>query len=594
MSHNLLSFSKIITQKEIAQNEKERIKSKCFQIKNRSKNSFIGNMTQYQKSLKSSNNKKRVRYQQNNNLPQLSTKDSYNVKSISNSFDESSLSIPTRKNNSIIKIEHKNDVLNYVNLSKEIPSRNKEINEIKIICNTVKGSSNESETSSIERHIKSKVNTGLLNQMNNYSESSLNCLEINESNNQMHSNNSIIEQCYLPLNNNNEEQNKIGKKFLCNSKSNKYEMSYKYINDELIDSFVDKSKKNHNKDSINLLDYNFISSLNSKSKELPAIKKSSLLSLSDFSVYYLFSFCYDMFNVFNSDENCIFRKKLYYSLNKTMRPFLSEFQKRYMKVLHLESHKYEFNNFYKNNKIFPIFEIVLITKLISPEKNTCYTIKYSYKIKEQIYNHYYKFDTNSNNNITWISSEQDSKFSPKRFCQFQPIFPFKTGDFLHFHITLFSNNGMVNPLSIHWGEYTKSVIPKEFYQKKLSKSPINFNPFRANECEKMVLFWEKEKCISNKKNIDIIKKELEKFFIIENIEYSTTKIYNFFKIYLNPKYIGLIPKNRYINSNIEILNKNEPISKEVQNLCTVDVLNNRSIIYLRINTKLILYIINYK
>ena len=112
-----------------------------------------------------------------------------------------------------------------------------------------------------------------------------------------------------------------------------------------------------------------------------------------------------------------------------------------MKVLHLESHKYEFNNFYKNNTIFPIFEIVLITKLISPEKNTCYTIKYSYKINEQIYNHYYKFDTNSNNNITWISSEQDSKFSPKRFCQFQPIFPFKTGDFLHFHITLFSNNG---------------------------------------------------------------------------------------------------------------------------------------------------------
>lgn len=110
----------------------------------------------------------------------------------------------------------------------------------------------------------------------------------------------------------------------------------------------------------------------------------------------------------------------------------------------------------------------------------------------------------------------------------------------------------------------------------------------------MVLFWEKEKCISNKKNIDIIKKELEKFFIVENIEYSTTKIYNFFKIYLNPKFIGLIPKNRYINSNIEILNKNEPISKEVQNLCTVDVLNNRSIIYLRINTKLILYIINYK
>lgn len=273
MSHNLLSFSKIITQKEIAQNEKERIKSKCFQIKNRSKNSFIGNMTQYQKSLKSSNNKKRVRYQQNNNLPQLSTKDSYNVKSISNSFDESSLSIPTRKNNSIIKIEHKNDVLNYVNLSKEIPSRNKEINEIKIICNTVKGSSNESETSSIERHIKSKVNTGLLNQMNNYSESSLNCLEINESNNQMHSNNSIIEQCYLPLNNNNEEQNKIGKKFLCYSKSNKYEMSYKYINDELIDSFVDKSKKIHN----NLSDYNFISSLNSKSKELPAIKKKFII-----------------------------------------------------------------------------------------------------------------------------------------------------------------------------------------------------------------------------------------------------------------------------------------------------------------------------
>ena len=218
MSHNLLSFSKIITQKEIAQNEKERIKSKCFQIKNRSKNSFIGNITQYQKSLKSSNNKKRVRYQQNNNLPQLSTKDSYNVKSISNSFDESSLSIPTRKNNSIIKIEHKNDVLNYVNLSKEIPSRNKEINEIKIICNTAKGSSNESETSSIERHIKSKVNTGLLNQMNNYSESSLNCLEINESKNQMHSNNSIIEQCYSPLNNNNEEQNKIGKKLRWNWK----------------------------------------------------------------------------------------------------------------------------------------------------------------------------------------------------------------------------------------------------------------------------------------------------------------------------------------------------------------------------------------
>lgn len=600
MSHNLpISFFKIITEKEIDQNEKERIKARCFRGKKKNKNSYIGNLTQCQnnKTIKSTIKNKRTRYQQINNLPQLSTKESYNVKSISNSFDESSLSIPTRKNNLIIKIEKKSDVGNFINFSKEIPSFGNEMNEIKIITNTVKGSFNESETSSIE-HINSKVNSGLLDQMSDLSESSHSCFELNESNNQIHSNNYIAEHYYYsPVNNHNHNKEqkriKLEKKFLNYSKSNKYEMSYKYINDELIDNCIDSSQKNHKKEVINLSNYNFISSLNKKSKALPAIKKSSLLSLSDLSVYYLFSFCYDMFNVFNSDNSNIFSKKLYYSLNKAMGSCLLEFQKKYLKILHLESHKYEFNNFYKNNKIFPIFEIILKTKIISNEKNMCYTIKYSYKIKDQIYNHFYKFDSNSNSNITWISSEQDSKFCQKRFCQFQPIFPFKTGDYLNFHITLFSNNGIVNPLSIHWGEYEKSAVPNGFYQKKLSKTSIEFNPFRANECEKMVLFWERKNCLSNKKS-DMIKKELEKFFIIENMEYGTSKIYNFYKIYLNPKYIGLIPKNRYINSSIEIVNKNEPITKEVQNLCTVDVLNNRNIIYLRINTKLILYIINYK
>ena len=174
----------------------------------------------------------------------------------------------------------------------------------------------------------------------------------------------------------------------------------------------------------------------------------------------------------------------------------------------------------------------------------------------------------------------------------QPIFPLKTGDYINIHFTLFSSNSIVDPNSITWDSYSTEEIPNDFYQKNFKKSKVEFDSLRACEYERAVLFWKSENLIIKKSKIEEVKEMLQDYFIIDKIMYEYIKGY-YFKIEMTAKKVGVIPHSKLITCDIEVVSKDKEITKDIGNICTLNVLTYKSKVYIRINTNLILYIANY-
>ena len=174
----------------------------------------------------------------------------------------------------------------------------------------------------------------------------------------------------------------------------------------------------------------------------------------------------------------------------------------------------------------------------------------------------------------------------------QPIFPFKTGDYINIHINIFSSNGIVDPNSINWEPYSTEEIPNDFYQKNFNRNSIEFNSLRACEYERAVLFWKSDNLIVKKNKIEEVKEILQDYFYIDKIMYEYIKAY-YFKIEMKAKKIGVIPHNKLITCDIEVVSKDKAITKDIGNTCILNVLTYKSKVYIRINTNLILYIASY-
>lgn len=372
-------------------------------------------------------------------------------------------------------------------------------------------------------------------------------------------------------------------KYLFDRDTTSEEISQRYINDELIFKIYMNSNK-HNKINIYESNYQLITSLKERTLALPSINKLSLMKLSHYPLYNILSFCFDNSAIFQKEKN-LFSYKVHKSIKNMLYPFIAQFKVMYSSILEMKSYNVHYEQFTKNGVNYPVVNLVIESIIVSTAINKCYSLTYSFCINNQVYHNEYKFDVNSKSNIIWISTEPDET-NKYTFSSLQSIQSLNTGDSINIYINLFSLNGIVNPYTLKWENYSIEDTPECFYEKSYKKTDIEFEPFRSCEFEKKILFWRTESNLNNTKILSQIKEKLKPYFIISKCVFDYVMSY-YFKIYLKPKKIGVIPKSKYIQRDIEIVDSESNITKDIHTIYVMNILTTK--LYVRMNTEIILY-----
>lgn len=372
---------------------------------------------------------------------------------------------------------------------------------------------------------------------------------------------------------------KIQKLFTFNPKC---DISSSLINDEL---------NNYHVVSFNT-EYKFINKIREENNSIIRINIKPFLRLSDYSLFYLLSFCYENYNnlVFNS--NRFISSKINLAMNNIFYSIIQSFSEKYKNVIKLKKFRFVQKNTVVHKRPVPILDLVITAQIISTEMNKCIEIGYNYTTRKKEFENIWKFDIKQKSNVLiWLSSECEIfNENVHRFCYSQPILPFYTNDTIELNINIYSRNGFVNPFSIKWNELKIEEAPGGFYQKSMLKCPFQFNNLRACEVENMIHFWRGENTfIHNNPLINEFKKIFKRHFKIEKVNYDVSKIY-LYKIRMRAESIGKIMKNKFTNFDIEIVSKDEEIHNEIQNLFLLNSSFSTNQIQIRLYTIIIFYL----
>lgn len=339
-------------------------------------------------------------------------------------------------------------------------------------------------------------------------------------------------------------------------------------------------------------EYKFIDKIREENYNFLRINLKSFLKLSDYSLFYLLSYCYENYNNLVFESNKYVSSKINLTMNNIFHEIIIDFSKKYKSIFQL----IKFNFVQKNNilhkRVVPVLNLVIKAKIISKEINKCYEIGYNYISQKKEFENIWKFDIKSKSNIClWFSSECEIfNENPHRFCYSQPIFPFTINDTLELNINIYSKNGCVNPFSIKWKELKIEEVPGGFYQKSMLKCPYNFNKLRACEVENMIHFWRGENTfIQNNLLITEFKNIFKRHFKIQKILYDFSKIY-LYKIKMKAESVGKIIKNKFVNFDFEIVPYDSSIQNEIQNLFLLNSNLYTNQIQVRVGTIIIFYL----
>ena len=362
----------------------------------------------------------------------------------------------------------------------------------------------------------------------------------------------------------------------------KCDISNSLINDEL---------NNYHVVSFNT-EYKFINKIREENNSIIRINIKPFLRLSDYSLFYLLSFCYESYNSLVFNSNRYISSKINLAMNNIFYSIIQSFSEKYKSVIKLLKFRFVQKNTIVHKRTVPILDLVITAQITSTEMNKCIEIGYNYTSKKKEFENIWKFDIKQKNNVViWFSSECEIfNENVHRFCYSQPILPFFTNDTIELNINIYSRNGFVNPFSIKWNELKVEEAPGGFYQKSMLKCPYQFNSLRACEVENMIHFWRGENTfIYNNPLINEFKKIFKRHFKIEKVNYDVSKIY-LYKIRMRAESVGKIMKNKFINFDIEIVAKEEEVHNEIQNLFLLNSSFSTNQIQIRVYTIIIFYL----
>lgn len=356
-------------------------------------------------------------------------------------------------------------------------------------------------------------------------------------------------------------------------------------------SLINDELNNYHVISFNT-EYKFIDKIREENYNFLRINLKSFLKLSDYSLFYLLSFCYENYNNLVFESNKYVSSKISLTMNNIFHEIIIDFSEKYKSIFQLIKFSFVQKNNILHKRVVPVLNLVIKAKIISKEINKCYEIGYNYISQKREFENIWKFDIKSKSNIClWFSSECEIfNENPHRFCYCQPIIPFTINDTLELNINIYSKNGCVNPFSIKWKELKIEEAPGGFYQKSMLKCPYNFNKLRACEVENMIHFWRGENTfIHNNILITEFKNIFKRHFTIQKILYDISKIY-LYKIKMKAESVGKIIKNKFVNFDFEIVPYDSSIQNEIQNLFLLNSSLYTNQIQIRVGTIIIFYL----
>ena len=362
-----------------------------------------------------------------------------------------------------------------------------------------------------------------------------------------------------------------------------YIVSNRIINDEMNKYNIINQNKN----------YKFISKIREENQQIIQLNIKSFLKLSDYSLYCLLSFCYEIYNDLILHTNKFISGKINLVFNNLFEKPISSFSKVYKNHFKLINYYFTEKTFKKNKKNFSLINLVIQSKIITKDKNKSIEFGYNFTVNKKDYNNIWIIDIKKKDKIKiWISSELESynHFS-KRFCYTSPISTFSNNDSFQLDIIIYSQNGPIEPKSIEW---TKPIISDTnfgLFEKKYYGTSFPFDPLRACEIENMVHLWKSEYEIKNNSLINEFKKIFGKKFNIKSITFDISKLY-FYKIHMNAVNIGKIQKNNFTHFDIDIIPYESELLNEIQCIGLLNTVHYLKSFKIRVGMEVIFYLID--
>ena len=332
------------------------------------------------------------------------------------------------------------------------------------------------------------------------------------------------------------------------------------------------------------------------------LSPKSLSSISALSIFHLLYFVYENYtNIINSQS--IFSNKILQSLNTIFNYVISAFKYQYEPNIELIEYHFRSSQFKKGRFIFPLFDVVIKCKINNLKDNHCYTLSYSFTQlekhnKKKEYVHSLMFDYNPDNNYIWAISElSEYKGNPRRVCYMQPVLSFESGDFILFHINIFSVEGKIDPYTIKWFPLQDKSIEKhelyqkDIYQKKLKTNSIIDN-IRICEIENLVHVWKNIEVLTEKNIINMIMEMYTDCFKVLEISYDIVQMF-IYKFKMKAYKEGTVTRNKYMSFDIEVVNCESQIENEVQWLGMLNACQSKNKMMIKIGSYINLYIMDY-
>ena len=458
-------------------------------------------------------------------------------------------------------------------------------NPVKIITNNIL--ENNSINSNNDENKKNNLNNGdkILDEFSESEREKNNFFVKNK--NYLSDNNNINININIPHNNINQKNEKFLCKFL--SKNNIYDISSKDIKEEKsLMKYFYKEKES---------EFYFISEIEKKNKNIINLNLKKFIELNDNSIYNIISFQPEIYSeLINSNKKI--KKRINNCFNNIYKAIIDDFNFKYKNILQIIKYKFiqkKIKSFDNSNNY--ILDLILSCKIITQTIKQSIEISCNYFSNKNKYDYVWIFDIQKKSNIKrWISSEINSSFNYQKnsvISYTSQISSFSYLDEIQLQVNIFNIKNTINPTTLEWCSPVISSIEPEIFEKTKYINDINYDQLRACEIEMQILFWS---CNLNEKQISLInevKKIFEKLFLIKKVMYNSCK-YDFYKIVMTPVKVGLIPKNKFCNFDINIIDKEKPIKNEIQCIYFLNMNSFHKKMDINLGTELLLYLSDMK
>lgn len=341
----------------------------------------------------------------------------------------------------------------------------------------------------------------------------------------------------------------------------------------------------------------FISEIQKDNLKIPSLPIIKLKHLHHKAIVNILSYIFEDHESLINSANW-FKDKILLSLSSVYVNLIANFKTQYKDIIDMEEYYFKVNKFERRRSVYPFFDLMIRGRIIiKPQFDTSYRMNYCYNNNEgnSLMNSFI-IDVKRNKTFPiWFTNESEEYLHKKKWYSYsQSIHSLCYGDTIVLRINLFSMGMDGDFTSFKWLPLICNVNkqPIGFYEKSMFHNDIEFDYLRHSEIERIVLLWKKEEIPRTHVSlIDEFKNIYSKLFRKIDVCYYQSKLH-YFKITMEAYKLGVIIKNNFFNASIEVVNTNLSIEQECFCLELLGIQLSAANYQIRKGTKVVFYIID--